>query len=120
MKKNKKGQVALYIIFIISALFIVLIAAFFAPMGVRFNSEMYVAGEGLMLEANETIQRIQNDTVKNELQGIMDGALAATQNNISVNAHLFQYGWIFVIGLVGLIIFLYTRSLVEFRTGGIV
>jgi len=119
-KMNKKGQVVIYIVFIVSALFITVIAAFFAPMGVRFNSEMYAAGEKLMLESNETIQKIQDAEIKAELQGTMDNALGSTQNNIDVLASLYQYGWILVIGASALILFLFTRQLVEFRQGGLV
>lgn len=117
MKKDKKGVVVLYFIFLIVAIFIIFVAAFAAPMGVLFNTELYKAGEDIMLQANESISGIQNDTVRSQIQTVVSGGLAATQNNIEVNNALFQYGWIVVLVLAGLVIFLFTRSLVELQTG---
>lgn len=117
-KMNKKGVVTLYLIFMVIAVMVVLVSAFFAPMAVRFNTEMYSAGEKIMLQANESIDGIQNETAKQAIQGIIAGGLANTQNNIEVNNALFQYGWILVVGLVVLVLFLYTRSIVEFSSRG--
>ena len=119
-KTNKKGQAALYIVFIISSLFIILVAAFFAPMAIRFNTEMYKAGEKIMIDANESIQEIKNDTIREKYTGIIDQAVATTDTNITINSNLFRYGWILIIGLAALVVFLWTRSLVEVNTGRMV
>lgn len=122
MFKDKKGQVVLYFVFIIASFIIVLISAFFAPLGVRFNTAMYQAGEKIILQANDSISDIQNDTARQQIQTILAGGLSATENNISVNNALYQYGWIFILIIVTLILFLYSRALVEVggRGGGLV
>ena len=66
--KDKKGSVSLYITYIILAVIIIVIAAVVAPFGVLFNSELYAAGEEIILDANETISQIQNDTIRNSIQ----------------------------------------------------
>lgn len=114
---NKKASVVLYFVFMLTAIFVILIAAFFVPMAVRFTSEMYVAGENIMLDSNDTISRIQNETVRNSIQQGMADALAAGENNIEVNTYLFRYSWILIIGIVALVVFLYSRSLIEIRGG---
>ena len=113
------GQVTLYFVFMIMAIIVVLISAVFSPLGVLFNTEMYRAGEQIMLDSQERISLIQNETVKNTINSIVQGGLDNVQNNIDVNNSLFQYGWIAVLSLVLLVTFLFTRRLVEInqRTG---
>ncbi len=116
-KKVKKSQVSIYVAFIFTAIIIIVITAVLSPMGVLFNAEMYVAGEELMLQGNETIAKIQNDEVRNSILAIMDSAFAAQENNIAINADMFRYSWIFILGLTALVVFLFTRRLVE-TSGG--
>lgn len=116
--KKKKGQVAIMFTYIIVTSIVVLIAAVFAPMGVLFNAKMYEAGEDIMIRANTSIQSIQNDTMRIQIQDTIGSAVAASQNNIEVNSFIFQYGWVFVIGITLLVLFLLSRALVEFGRGG--
>lgn len=120
IKKAKRGVVALYVVFIISAITIVLIASVFAPMGVLFNTKMYAAGLDIMSKANTSIANISDPTIKAEVQATIQSAYDAADNNIDVNAAIFQYGWILVVGLVAVVIFMYTRSLIEVGGGGFV
>lgn len=115
---NKKGQVAIYIVFTIVAIMCVFMGAFIAPMGVDLTSKLYVEGETLMLDANETISTISDTTIKGQIQDTISNAMLAQQNNIEVHSAIFQYGWILAIVLVGLVAFMFTRSLVEYKAGG--
>ena len=117
-KNNKKAQVSIYVVFIFTAIIIIVITAVLAPMGVLFNSEMYVAGEDLMLKGNETIAQIQDTDVRNAILGSINKAFLAQQNNIEINADLFRYSWIFILGLTALVVFLFTRRLIETSGGG--
>lgn len=119
--KNKKGVLMFYIIFIMMAIFIVFIASVLAPMGVKINTKLYAAGEKLMLDAQDDLNLIQNATIRNTLDTTIDNALANVENNIELNANLFRYSWIFVIGISALMLFLLARVLVETQgRGGIV
>lgn len=102
----------------LTAIFVVLLAGIFAPMGVQINSIIYESAEDIMLDANTTIQNISNDDVREQLEDMFSSSLAAQQNNIEVNNAIFKYGWILAILLTGLVLFLITRQLVEFRQGG--
>ena len=104
-KNNKKAQVSIYVVFIFTAIIIIVITAVLAPMGVLFNAEMYVAGEDLMLKGNETIAQIQDTDVRNAILGSINKAFLAQQNNIEINADLFRYSWIFILGLTALVVF---------------
>ena len=117
---RKKAQLALMVNFIFVVIFVILIAAVFMPMGVLFNTKMYQAGEGIMLQANESLSAIQDTGVKTALYGSISQSLAAQQNNIDVNNTIFQYSWIFVVILGGLTAFLYARRMVEYGGGNFI
>jgi flagellar basal body-associated protein FliL len=112
-KGRKKGMIALYITFIMIAIVIILLASVFAPMGVMFNTKMYQSGEFMMQKANVTASTISDPTVKAHIQNTIQGATDNIQNNIDINADIFKYSWIIVVGLVAIIIFMYARRIVE-------
>lgn len=114
---GKKGTVSLYITFMVLAIVIVLIAAVFAPMGVLFNTKMFTAGEDIMLKANASISDINDATVRTQVYDTIDSGLDGVQNNINVNNAIFQYGWVFILVIAGLVIFIYSRRLVEYGGG---
>ncbi len=116
-RKFKKAQVSIYVAFIFTALIIIVITAVLAPMGVLFNAEMYIAGENLMLQGNDTIAKIKDDAIRESILGVIDTALKAQQNNIEINADMFRFSWILILGLTALVVFLFTRRLVE-TSGG--
>ena len=118
LKKNKRGAITLYIVWIITAIIIITITAVAAPMGVQFNAEMYAAGEQILADANDSISKINNTAVKTELYAAVDDALDSTQDTIEINANLFKYAWIVVIFLSAIIVFLYTRTLTEYQNFG--
>lgn len=118
--KNKKAVLSLYIVFFILAIVIVTITAVFAPMGVLFNTEMYKAGEDILLQSNKSISEISDTAVKAEVQAVIAEAKSDAQTNIEVNADLFQYGWILLISIVGIVLFIYARQLVEYGGGSLV
>lgn len=116
--KGKKGVMTLYISLFFIVVIILILAVFIAPMGIKFTSEVYAAGEDIMLSANETIQSIQNETVRTEINDMMNEALDSAEFNIQVNTDFFQYSWVFVILLAGIITFMYARQIVVFQGGG--
>jgi len=115
--KGRKSSITMYFIYIILVTGILFVAAVAAPMGIRFASVLYVHGEKQIIEANKTISQIQNETVRNSIQGIFGSAVQSQQNNIEVYTAMYQYGWIIVIVLTSLILFLLTRIRVEVGSG---
>jgi cell division protein YceG involved in septum cleavage len=118
--KNKKAQVTMYITFFILTLVLITIFSFIVPMGVKFNSVMYVNGEKIIISSNQTISEIQDAEIKAQIIESNRKALAATQNNIEINNALYQYGWVFLLLITLIVIFLQTRLLVEVNRGGVV
>lgn len=118
MRFKKKATLTLYLTFFLAAVIIVTFAAVLAPMGVLFNTEMYRAGEDILGKANASIANIQNAEVRGEVQSALNASFAAAQNNIEVNNSVFQYSWVAVVVLLGIIMFIGARRLTEIGTGG--
>jgi len=117
---KKKGSVSIYITFLIVAIVIILIAAVAAPLGVRFTSEMYAAGDKILLDSLPAINSINDTNISSRINNSINLARDAGEYNIEVMSDMFQYGWIIAIALVALVIFLFTRRLVEVGGGGFV
>lgn len=117
---GRKGQVTMYFSFFAAAVIIVTIAAVLAPLGVRFNSEMYLEGQRILNDSLPIINQISDDTIRTEVTEAVTDARDQGGNIIQVNAAIFQYSWVLMIFVLGLIIFLTARRLVEFGGGGFI
>lgn len=118
--KGKKGQAVLYITFFISALIIIVIAAVLAPMGVQFSTVMFTEGESILANAQPDIDAIQDTDIQAAINASVASAKEAGSTNIQVNSAMYQYAWVLVIILAGVIFFLQTRRLIEVGAGGFV
>lgn len=116
-KINKRGTVTLYITFIITAILVITIAAFLVPTGIRLNSALYAAGDDIIADAQPDINSISDAATRTQLNDTLAAARAAATNNIQVNADIFRYSWILLLGLTALVVFLFTRRLVELNQG---
>jgi hypothetical protein len=88
-------------------------------MGAVITSKLYVKGEEMLIEANETISLIHNDTVRTQIQSTLAQGTANTQSNIELYTAMFQYGWIIAAIITALVLFLYTRIRVEYGGSGL-
>ena len=97
-----------------------MIAAVVVPFGAYFNTEMYKAGELILLQANDSIHDISDPGIKSQLTNLTAEVLDTTESTIEINLNIFKYSWIALIVITGIVIFLLTRQLVEFSGGGFV
>ena len=116
--KNKRGVISIYIVFLMVVIVVIFIGAFFAPIGTLLNTELYAAGEMVMLQANDSVSQIQNDTVRNSIELAIGQGLAAQENNVEVNTAIFQYSWVFVVLISGLVLFIFSRRIIEYGGQG--
>lgn len=115
---SRRGSVTLYVVFIIVAIVIVTIAAVLAPMGVLFNEKMIEAGEGILLDANDSIANINDASVRSSVYDIVSTAVNASEDNIEIQGAIFQYSWVFVVLISMIVVFLSARKLVEYENRG--
>lgn len=120
MRKEKKGQATQYILFFSLAFVIILIAAIFAPMGIQFNLKMYEAGENIIDNAIDDVANINDATVRNQINSTLQSSLGAAENNINVNSNIFQWGWVAVVIVFFITLFIITRRQVEIQNNGFV
>lgn len=120
MAMNKKGNLTLAFVFIVFSLFTLFIFAFFAPAGVLINEKIYEAGESLMLKTNASLSNIQNTEIRNNIQGQIQASLNAQAYAVEANNNMYRYSWIIIIGISGIVMFLYARSIVEQGRGSII
>lgn len=117
---NKKGNAIGYIFFMFTAIIIVMIAAVMAPFGVKVNTAFYEAGEKVLASAQSDIADIDNPEVRNQINSTVTEAQESSQQNIAVNANIFQYSWIGVVLITAIGFFFIFRSVANFNRGGIV
>ena len=115
--KNRKSQILILISFFIMAILILLIVAVLAPFGVLITTEFYEAGENIYLRVNDTLE-INNTEVNARVQSSINSGFDALETNIDINTDLFQYGWIIVLVLVALSLFIYVLRIKQIQAGG--
>jgi hypothetical protein len=117
--KNKKAQLSIYFAFIVLGFLIVLIGGVFAPMGADISTRFYMAGEDILATTARDVGGIDDVGVRASVNASLYEAMSATETNIDVTTDLFQYSWVMVLALTGIVLFLLTRRLVESQ-GGII
>ena len=117
-KTNKKANLSLYIVWFILAIIIILTAALIVPMGTIFATTMYAEGEKLLVMSNSSIERIQDQEVKDRIQAIIGSAKDSAELNIETSTNIFKYSWLIVIIITIIVLFLIARSYVEINQGG--
>lgn len=111
---KKRAQVGIYFVFLIIATIVVIITALIAPLGSDMTQRFYIAGEGIINNSQSSLALIQDSNVKDQLDDIYAGAKANTVTNIEVTSGLYKYAWLIVIILSAVVLFLFTRRLVEY------
>jgi len=117
LKDNKKAQITFIFIFFVTAILIIVVTAFFAPMMVKFNTKMYEAGDNILANTQADLDAINDSVIRSQINDSIQEARSATLTNIDVGNDLYQYGWILVIVVTVIVIFLFTRQTVEFGGG---
>ena len=115
---NKKGNVMLYISFFIVSIIIIVISAVIIPMGVEFTTKMYETGEEIFLDANDTLADISDTDVRDSIYSAISQAKDTTTDNIEVSSNIYQYSWLVLLIISGLVVFIASRRMVEVGAGG--
>lgn len=117
---KKKGQITIYLVWIFTALVILMIGAFVAPAGALISTQFYQAGEDLLVQGNTTAGQINDPAVRTALQSAFSEAATQSVTNITVTTDLFQYSWALILVMSLLAVFLLTRKLVEYGRAGVI
>lgn len=117
---SRKAQVGLFFTWLIIVIIFSVMAAIIAPMGVVFNTEILAASENIYLQANDSLQQIQDPTIKAAVQSNIDKSFDAGQYNIQVTNNLYVYMWLIILIITAIILYVFSRQTVEYASGGFV
>lgn len=111
--ENEEAVLSYFIVFIFSAVMLVFLFSFAIPFLVDFSTDIYLAGDSILADAESKIDSITNATIKAQIQGNIDNMQAATAENIEYLSVFYKYSWILIIVIVTFTIFIIARQTVE-------
>lgn len=114
--KNKKGVIGLFFLFIFFSILLLFLFAFAVPLLIQIDTSFYTAGEDIFINSQDTINSIQNDTIKAEIQGSINSAKESIPEQISILSTFHKYGWLIIIIIILFILFMQSRIAVETDT----
>lgn len=118
---SKRGTIQLYIAGMILALVVLFYVAVLSPMGVLVNTEFTKATTDIRAQFLPQMNLIENESIRNSIIGSMDSAVTNSENMVEINAFAYKWGWLFVILIPFIAMFIYSRMNVEMKnTGGLV
>ncbi len=121
--KNEKGVLGFFIAFVFTAVMLVFLFSFAIPFLTSFTVDLYVAGDTIIANAEDELDKIQNATIKAQILGNLQDMQGATQENINYMSFFYQYSWIFIIIIITFMFLMMARSTVETKGlgyGGVV
>lgn len=123
MKKKKfledeKGNITLFFVFVVSTLLLLFIFVIIAPALQKFTTSVYVVGEKIVDSSQSDIQQIQNQEIRNDLNGILQQQLTSTADNAGLMGELYKNSFFIIVFIVAIILFLLSRSMVEVGASG--
>jgi len=110
---GEKGSISYFIVFVFLAFILLVLFVFITPVLIKFNTELYAAGEDILLDANSTASSLSNAQVRGQLQDSLTAASGSIPTQIDVLSNFFQYAWILIIVIIVLALYMFTRETVE-------
>ncbi|MEM5810123.1 MAG: hypothetical protein QW156_04525 [Candidatus Aenigmatarchaeota archaeon] len=110
-KKNVKGSVSFFLVFI----FLAILLVFLFGVGIPFLMDIYVRfyGAGEEMLKNVDLTQINDTQIQNELNETFTQAKQSFPQIIDYLGFLFRYSWLIILIVILIIIFLRSRMLVE-------
>jgi len=103
----------------IGVLFVALISySLFASVGVRTNVDLIKASELMINKTQPNIDSINDATIKSSVNNVISSGKSNQKNLIEVNTFFVKNAWMFGLGIVAIVVFLLTRTLIEFNVFG--
>lgn len=112
-KLNQKGSISFFIVFVALAVILLILFAAVIPLLIAFDTALYEGAEDIILDANKTAGNIQNAEIKASLQSSLQASTDTIPTQIDIMSNFFQYGWILVIVVIVLVLFMISRQTVE-------
>jgi predicted PurR-regulated permease PerM len=116
-KKQKKGVVPFFMVFVFLSVVLVFLFAFATPLLIDIQTGMYNAAEIALDDADNWASQINDADVKTQIETTLDTSRDSIPDQIEIMGFFFQYSWVIIILVVLFVIFMMTRTTVERETG---
>jgi len=121
---RKKGvmraQVATAMLFIISFIVLMILFIFAAPMATHISAYVTKAGVEQLEEANAVFAQIQDENVAATLTESTTAAKDTMITTSQLGIYLSKYGWVLVLVIVLIVMYLRSRMITEYERRGLV
>jgi hypothetical protein len=115
----KKGNVSIYLIMVIFVTIILVLTSVISPFGALITAKFFEAGEGMLIDVNETTANINNTQIKESITNQVNSAIDQTDDNMTIYTAFYKWGWLVAVAVVLIGMFLISRALVEYGGGGL-
>lgn len=115
-----RGQVATAMLFIIAFIILMVMFILAAPIATRMSSEITKQGVSLLTESNEVFSQIGDQEVSQTLVEATTSAKDTMIETSFIGIVLSKYGWVLVLVIVAIVMFLRSRMIVERESRGLV
>jgi len=114
---NQTGNLSFVVTFFIIAVGLTFLFIVIVPALQTYNTEMFRASEPIRTLAANQAALIEDPTTKAEFEEISTNQANVASTAQDILGTLFQWSWVIILFVSAIIIFLFSRSLVERQTG---
>ena len=116
LKNNHSGSLSFFVAFVLVATVLLFFFAVATPFLMTINTAFYEAGEDILNSGEDILPNIGNVSIRNNLQDSFTAAQDSTTENVNTLSFFYQYGWVFILVITIMAIFIMARKTVETKT----
>ncbi len=112
-KLGGRGSVSLFMAFVSLSIFLLFLFALLLPFTQLINISFMAQGQSLIADAEQSFSTIEDAGIKAQLQDVVQASQESFATSFDVVGFFFSFGWIILILVVVLVLFMWSRQLVE-------
>lgn len=114
---NQKGSFAFFYAFIILSVSLLVLFALGLPLITLILTNLYEAGEPLLQDQNTIANSIDNNAIRIAMQDNIESQINGIPDQIDILTVFYQYGWLIILIIIAVTLFIYARQTVETGIG---
>lgn len=111
LTETRKGNIGLFLIFVVFAFVMIVLFGLIIPFLININAGIFDGAQIILSEINT--DNIENEVIRAELNQTLTDATASIPTQINILSMFFKYGWLIIIVLILLMLFMLSRQSVE-------
>lgn len=113
LRDDSGGFASFFLVFVLLGTMLLFLFAIACPFLISFSSHTYLMGQEIMENTMDDLEAIENETIREEIIGTINQSQAATAENIDMLSFFFQYGWVLIIVIVSVVMWMLARRTSE-------